>query len=180
MKLIAIVGSLRKESLNRKLFENYKKVVGDQAEIIEGDFSQFPLYNQDIEDKAMPEPVKKLGEMIKGCDGILFFSPEYNYSIPGTVKNMLDWLSRLKDAPYAKKPATILGASPGQLGTARMQYHFRQVAVTLDLRMLNKPEIMVARAHTIFDSNNEITDSKTLELLKKHFDAFKAFVAQNS
>ena len=118
MKIISLIGSLRESSYNRKIFLAYKELAAGQATIDEGSYAQFPIYNFDLHQEGFPEAVVQLGNQICAADGILFFSPEYNYSVPGPLKNAIDWLSRLTPQPFAGKPAAIIGASPGKIGTA--------------------------------------------------------------
>lgn len=96
-------------------------------------------------------PVTKLAEQVAAADGVIFISPEYNYSIPGFMKNALDWVSRLPNQPFHDKPVAIMGASPFRLGTVRMQYHLRQVLLFLDARQLSRPEVMISFADKLFD-----------------------------
>lgn len=174
-KVTGIIGSLRKGSIHRTLFNHYKNLCSDQFELVEGEFHDMPLYNQDIEKE--PESVVKLAELIKSSEGVLFFSPEYNYSIPGGLKNALDWLSRSDLKPFDAKKAAIIGASPGSIGTARMQYHLRQVGVFLNIRFMNRPEVMIGNA---FEKINdaEITDQNTVDFLSKHSSLFLNYLSQ--
>lgn len=168
-KVIALIGSLRKDSINRQIFDNYKKLASDYFDLEEGSIESIPLYNQDIENE--PDTVVALAEKIKESDGVIFFSPEYNYSIPGVLKNAIDWLSRNELKPFDNKPAAVIGGSPGNIGTARMQYHLRQVGVFLNLRFLNKPEVMIGKAFDKIE-NGTITDESTVEVLQAHIRAF--------
>jgi chromate reductase, NAD(P)H dehydrogenase (quinone) len=168
-KVIAIIGSLRKESVNRHIFNNYKRLAKDFFVLEEGDISQIPLYNQDIEKE--PGSVAALAELINHSDGVIFFTPEYNYSIPGVLKNAIDWLSRNDLKPFNNKLAAVLGGSPGNIGTARMQYHLRQVGVFLNLNFLNKPEVMIGKVFSKV-TDGEITDKDTIDLLNRHIQQF--------
>ncbi len=176
MNILAIVGSFRKGSYNRIIFNHYRTMVSGQADITEGKHDDFPLYNEDVKEKGPPESVLKLAEQIRSAHGILIFSPEYNYSMPGLLKNTLDWMSRLPNQPFAGKPVSILSASPGKLGGARMQYHLRQVGVALDMNILNKPEVMISEVHKKLSPDGQITDTDTAKFLMTHFLAFKAFI----
>src|SRR4029077_6804387 len=123
----------------------------------------FPGFNQDL-DQEPPEKVIEFKQKIREADAILFSSPEYNYSIPGVLKNAIDWASRpYGDSAWEGKPAAIMGASPGAVGTARMQYHLRQVMVFLNMYPLNKPEAMIGNCMEKFDSEGNLTDEKTKE-----------------
>ena len=181
MKIVALIGSLRKDSYNRKVFAHYRQAAAGQFEIVEGTFADFPLYNQEIEETDFPASVEKLGKLIREADGLIFFSPEYNHSMPGVLKNAIDWLSRLDDSPFDGKPATVISASPGRLGGALMQYALRQSSVGIGLRMLSSPEVMVAEAHKRIDEKTgEIKDEATVKILAKHRDAFAAFAREHS
>ena len=116
--------------------------------------------------KGIPEAVTELGRRIAAADAILFVTPEYNYSVPGVLKNAIDWVSRLSPQPFAGKPAGIMGVSPGNLGTARAQYHLRQIGVFLDLHFLSKPEVMIGQAGTKFDAEGRLTDEDTLNRIQ--------------
>lgn len=135
----------------------------------EGRIEEIPVYNQDLGEA--PASVMELAKRIKESDGVTFFSPEYNYSIPGVLKNAIDWLSRSDLKPFDTKPAAVIGASPGNVGTARMQYHLRQVGVFLKLSFLNKPEVMIGKASEKL-KDGQIIDDATIEILKKHDKAF--------
>ena len=172
-KIIGLVGSLRKDSLNRQVFNHYKELSFPNLDLNEGEISDIPPYNEDC--KEIPNSVSYLSEQILNSDAVLFFSPEYNYSVPGQLKNTLDWLSRQSPLPLDGKKASIIGASPGNVGTARMQYHLRQIGVFLNIDFLNKPEIMISNAHKKI-ANNRVTHSETLDHLKKHIEIFTKFV----
>ncbi|MFN8606480.1 MAG: NADPH-dependent FMN reductase [Vulcanimicrobiota bacterium] len=176
MKIVALVGSLRKGSLNRALFH---AAVGQAPQGMSVDLLEIddvPLYNGDVQAQGFPEVVTRLGQALRQADGILLVSPEYNYSLPGVLKNAIDWLSRLPEQPFAGKPVALMGASMGNLGTARAQYHLRQILVFLDPLVMNKPEIMVPAAHTKFDAELQLTDNSTREHLAKFMAAFQAFI----
>ena len=174
--VVALIGSLRRDSVNRSIFKHYQAQAKGHFELVEGEIHDLPFYNADIS----PEPpqVVRLAEKIKTSQGVLFFSPEYNYSIPGVLKNAIDWLSRNESQPFNGKAAAILGASPGNIGTARMQYHLRQVGVFLNLNFLNKPEVMIGQAMTKIQ-DGQLVDEATQGFLAKHLEAFVAFYKQH-
>lgn len=176
MKIVGLVGSLRKDSLHKKIFNHYKDLASEHFQLSLGDISKIPMYDGEQDDHPA---VMKLAEQIQEADGVIFFSPEYNYSIPGSLKNALDALSRQSPQPFAGKPATIVGASPGNAGTARMQYHLRQVGVFLDLHFLNKPEVMISGAFSKMNGDR-IVDGPTIEFLGTHVHAFSRFVSKQS
>lgn len=172
-KIVALVGSLRKESINRTVFEKYQELHSDRFEFVEGGIADIPHYNQDKEGES--DSANKLAELVAGADGVMFFSPEYNYSIPGVLKNAIDHLSRSDKQPFNGKPAAIIGASPGTIGTARMQYHLRQIGVTLNMHFLNKPEVMIGKASEKIKDGN-IIDDETIKHLQKHGESFISFI----
>lgn len=176
IKIAALVGSLRQGSLNRALFHAAAGQAPDGVSVELHEIGEVPLYNGDVQAQGFPEVVTRLGDQLRSADGILLVTPEYNYSIPGVLKNTIDWLSRLPEQPFAGKPVAIMGASMGNLGTARAQYHLRQVMVFLDPLVMNKPEIMVPAAHNKFDAEGKLTDDSTREHLAKFMAAFQAYI----
>ena len=176
MKVIGIMGSLRDDGVHRHIFNHYSELATDQFELELGSIADIPIY--DGVDESHPA-VERLGSQIADADAVIFFSPEYNFSIPGGLKNAIDWLSRCNPQPFAGKPATIIGASPGQQGTARMQYHLRQVGVYLDLHFMNKPEVMIGGVRQKVDGGR-IVDQSTVEFLQRHASAFKSFVERHA
>ncbi len=167
MKFLAICGSLRKESYNLKLLKAFGDMLPSEVSFDIKSLQGIPLFNEDQESIAIPSSVDQLANDVASADALVIGTPEYNYSIPGVLKNAIDWVSRHSAKPFVGKTAVLMGASPGRLGTARAQYHLRQVAVFLDLRFLNRPEVMVSEAHTKFDAAGRLTDVKTKEILEK-------------
>ena len=165
--ILGISGSLRKDSYNTATLHAAQELVPAGVKIEIADISQIPLYNADDQAKAFPDAVKKLGDQIRAADALLFASPEYNYSVSAVLKNAIDWVSRMDKQPFAGKPAAVVGASMGLLGTARAQYHLRQIGVFVDLRFINRPEVMIGKAQDRFDSTGKLTDAPTRELLGK-------------
>ncbi len=161
VKVLGIAGSLRKASYNRGLLRAAQTLMpeGSQLEIF--DLDGIPGFNQD-EEQHPPARVAELKALVRAADAILLSSPEYNYSIPGVLKNAIDWASRpYGDSAWAGKPVAVMGASVGVVGTARAQYHLRQVFVFLDMHPLNQPEVMVGNAGERFDSNGNLVDEGT-------------------
>lgn len=179
MTILILVGSLRADSFNRKVAEAYKQLAGDSAKFVEGDYSKFPLYSEDLQAKGFPAEVNELADQIRSCDAVLIVSPEYNYSVPGALKNALDWISRIPKQPLAGKPSSVIGASMGGIGTARMQYHLRQIGVFLDMQFMTKPEVMIGRVQALVDESGKLSDTATIDHLKTHFAAFKKFISNN-
>src|SRR5262245_2446549 len=170
MNIIAICGSLRKGSYNRILMQALPSLAPAGMTIKEApSFAEFPLYNADIQNSTgFPAAVGTLAEAIRGADGVVFCTPEYNFSIPGCLKNAIDWVSRLPDQPFAGKPIAIQSASPGPLGGGRVQYDLRRAMVFLDALTLNKPEIFIASCASKFDENPAALKAHTTRNFIQH------------
>jgi len=164
IKLVAFCGSLRKGSFNRMALHAFieRAPAGTTVDTIE--IGDWPLYDADVQAQGFPDKVQAAQKAILAADGIVFASPEYNYSVSGVLKNAIDWLSRMTPQPFAGKPMVVFGASGGPLGTARAQYHLRQIMVFLDGRFVNKPEVMIATAQTKF-VDGKFTDEVGCKLL---------------
>ncbi len=176
MHISVIVGSLRADSINRKIFNQYQALAKGIFEFSEVKTSDFPLFNSDLAKECLAT-ITPHADTIRQSDGLLFFCPEYNYSLPGHVKNAIDWLSIVDEQPFNNKKAAIIGASPGNVGTARMQYDLRKIGVYLNLHFLNKPEMMIGQSFSKFNDDGVLTDDKTLSFLDEHVKNFKAFLA---
>lgn len=166
IRIAAISGSLRKGSYNTALLRAARDLAPKGVEVEILSIAGLPVYDADLQAEGMPEAVLALQKAIGGADGVLISSPEYNYSVPGGLKNAIDWLSRTDPQPFAEKPVAIMGASPGKVGTARMQYHLRQIFVFLRARLLSHPEVMVGSAHERI-TDGELTDEGTRSYLGK-------------
>ena len=165
--ILGFAGSLRKASFNRSLLRAALEMVPKDANLVTFDLEGIPPFNQDLEGQP-PEKVKEFKAQIRSADAILIATPEYNYSIPGVLKNAIDWASRpFGDNAFEGKPVAVMGASPGMTGTARSQYHLRQTFVFLDMHPLNKPEVMVPFAHEKIDKEGKVTDPKTKEKIRE-------------
>jgi chromate reductase, NAD(P)H dehydrogenase (quinone) len=156
--VLAICGSLRAGSYNKAALRTAIELKPPGMTIETADIGSFPLYNEDVLARGYPPPVETLRRQIAAADALLFVTPEYNYSIPGVLKNAIDWASRPPDQPFAGKPVAIMGASPGMGGTVRAQYDLRRCCVFLDMHPLNKPEVFIGVAHTKFDAEGAFTD----------------------
>jgi chromate reductase len=167
IRILGIAGSLRRQSYNRAALRAAAELApaGATVEIFELD--GLPGFSEDDE-QTPPEQVTELKRRIREADAVLFVTPEYNYSIPGVLKNAIDWASRpYGDSAWAGKPAAIMGASVGALGTARAQYHLRQVMVFLDMFPVNQPEVMIGHAANRFDAEGKLTDEATKEFIRQ-------------
>lgn len=170
-KVLAFGGSLRKGSYNHQLLLAAQQLAPADMQIEIADISGVPLYNGDVQEQGFPDAVQQLGQQVAAADAILFATPEYNYSIPGVLKNTIDWLSRLPTAPFNDKPVAIMGASMGGFGTARSQYHLRQVLVFLNMHPLNKPEVFVSAAHDKFSADGELLDETARKSVQQQLAA---------
>ena len=158
---------MRRLSITTGALRAAQELVPPGAKLEVFDLAGIPPYNQDIESPP-PEPVARLKEKIRSSDAILFVTPEYNYSVPGVLKNAIDWASRpYGDSAWDGKPAGIMGASSGMTGTARAQYHLRQMFVFLNVFALNRPEVMIPLAADKFDKDGNLTDQNTRERIRE-------------
>ena len=167
VKILGFAGSLRKGSFNKMLLRAAVEVAPEEVELEVFDLEGIPPFNQDLENTPQ-EKVKAFKAKVKAADGVLIVTPEYNYSVPGVLKNALDAASRpYGTSPFEGKPVAIMGTSIGMLGTARAQYHLRQTMVLFNAFPLNRPEIMVPFAEKKFDETGRLTDETTREKVKE-------------
>lgn len=179
LKFVTLLGSLRAESFHRGLARALPALApaGVTIEPL-ASIGDFPIYDADLQANGFPDAAVAMGEAIASADGVIVVTPEYNYSVPGGLKNALDWLSRLPSAPLARKPIAIQSGSPGTVGGSRAQYHLRQVFVFLDSRVLNKPEVMIPMIGTKIDTKaGTIIDDATRGVVAQQLQAFKEFVS---
>jgi len=175
INILGFAGSLRKDSYNRALLRTALELVPEGARLEIFDLEGIPPFNQDTENQPSQE-VKEFKEKIRNADGILIVTPEYNYSIPGVLKNAIDCASRpYGDNAFDGKPVAVMGASIGMLGTARAQYHLRQSFVFLGMHPINQPEVMVPFAHEKVDKDGRVTDPKTREQIKELLESLVAW-----
>jgi chromate reductase len=175
IKILGFAGSLRKGSYNRSLLSAALEIVPKEATLEIFDLNGIPPFNQDLENQP-PEKVKEFKAKIRAADAILIATPEYNYSIPGVLKNAIDWASRpYGDNAFDSKPVAVMGASVGMLGTARAQYHLRQSFVFLNMLPLNQPEVMVPLVQDKVDSNGRVTDEKTRKKIRELLESLVAW-----
>jgi chromate reductase len=165
--ILGIAGSLRRNSYNRDALRAATQLVPPGATIEVFELDAIPVFNQDNE-KTPPAKVAELKRRIRSADALLFVTPEYNYSIPGVLKNAIDWASRPReDNAWSGKPAAIMGASIGSFGTARAQYHLRQVFVSLNESAINQPEVMIGNAAERFDAQGNLSDEASKKLIRQ-------------
>jgi chromate reductase len=176
IKIIAIAGSLRRASLNHAALRAAQALVPADAELTIHDIAALPFYNQDLEAAGPPAAVLELRQSIHAADALLIATPEYNYSIPGVLKNAIDWASRpLAASALNGKPAALLGASVGVYGTVRAQLHLRQILTATNTYVMLKPDLLIARAGEKFDSDGNLTDEPTREQLRALLAALVAW-----
>jgi chromate reductase, NAD(P)H dehydrogenase (quinone) len=179
LNLICICGSLRKASYNRMVMNALPALAPPNLKLSEAPpFGEFPLYNADTQDSpGIPAAVHALAEAIRAADGVIFNSPEYNFSMPGGMKNALDWLSRVPNQPFAGKPVALQSAANGTLGGGRMQYDLRRSMIFLDAMTLNKPEIFIGNCSQKIDAKTgQITDQQTVGFIQQQLAAFAKFI----
>jgi chromate reductase, NAD(P)H dehydrogenase (quinone) len=182
MNVISICGSLRKGSYNRMVMNLLPGWAPANLKISEAPpFAEFPLYNADVQNSSgFPAPVQTLADAIRATAGVIFVSPEYNYSIPGGLKNAIDWVSRLPNQPFANKPVTIISAAAGILGGGRMQYDLRRCMIFLDALAMNKPEVFIGGAMQKFDEKTgQLKDEQAVGFIKQQLAAFAKFIEQH-
>ena len=179
MNILGISGSLRRASFNTAALRAAKGLAPEGVTIEIAGLDGIPVFNDD--DRAasgMPEAVTGLCRRIAEADAVMIATPEYNYSIPGVLKNAIDWISRAGPQPFQGKPVAIMGAGPGLLGTARAQYDLRKIFVFLDAYVLNKPEVMIGGAGTRFDAEGNLTDETTGKFIRAQIEALRDWAAR--
>jgi len=167
VRILGIAGSLRRDSYNRAALRAATELVPEGASIETFELDGIPGFNQD-EEQNPPAKVVELKKRVREVDAILFVTPEYNYSIPGVLKNAIDWASRpYGDSAWNGKPAAIMGASVGTIGTARAQYHLRQMMVFLNMFPVNQPEVMIGNASEKFDAQGNLTNDVAKQFIRQ-------------
>ncbi|MDR3534784.1 MAG: NAD(P)H-dependent oxidoreductase [Rhodopila sp.] len=177
LHFVTLLGSLRRGS-NHAAIARALPALAPEGVTIEplGSIGDLPLYNADVQAEGFPQAVLAMAEAIAKADGVIIVTPEYNYSIPGGLKNALDWLSRLPAPPFVGKPVAIQTGSPGPIGGSRAQYHLRQMLVFLDARVLNKPEVMVGQLMSKIDADTgELADQVTRDFIANQLRVFATF-----
>jgi chromate reductase len=177
LQILGFAGSLRRGSLNRALLRAAQELAPTNLAITVFDLAPIPLYNADVEAAGDPEPVAAFKNALRRADGLLVATPEYNYSVPGVLKNAIDWASRPPASSVLHgKPAMLMGASPGMGGTMRAQLALRQSFVFTQTLALLQPEVLVARAQEKFDAQGRLSDEPTRQHIAKALAAFADWV----
>jgi chromate reductase, NAD(P)H dehydrogenase (quinone) len=181
LNVICICGSLRKASYNRMVMNALPGLAPAGMSITEAPpFAEFPLYNADVEAVGIPPAVQKLVDAIRAADGVILNTPEYNFSIPGGLKNAIDWVSRVPNQPFSGKPVAIQSATGGPLGGGRMQYDLRRAMLFLDALAFGRPEIFIGNCSQKIDAKTgEITDQQTVGFIRQQLAAFAKFIERH-
>ena len=178
-QIAVIVGSLRSDSLNRKLASAVAKLAPPGFSFRQVSIGNLPLYNQD-DDANLAESVKQLKSEIKSAQGLMFVTPEYNRSIPGVLKNAIDHVSRpYGQSAWAGKPAGVMGASPGAMGTAMAQQHLRNILAHLDVSTMGQPEAFIHAKAGLFDENGNI-GPENQKFMQNWMDHYVAWIKKHS
>lgn len=175
MRVLGVCGSLRRGSFNRAVLRAAIELAPEGMTIEPAEIRDIPLYDEDLRSAGLPPAVVAFREAIAAADALLFVSPEYNFSIPGVLKNAIDWASRPPDQPLAGKPTAIMGASPGLRGTVRMQPHLRQVLAGLDALLLNRPEVAIPGVRDKIDDAGRLADEETRKFVRAQLEALKVW-----
>jgi chromate reductase len=182
LNILTICGSLRKGSYNAALSRTLPALAPAGLSIKPAPaWADIPIYNHDIQDAGWPAPVTAWADAIRSADGVIIVSPEYNWTIPGGLKNAIDWTSRMKNDPFKGKPVAIQSCAGGLLGGARMQSHLRQCLTSIESVVLIRPEVFVNFSAKKFDEKTlELTDQATRDMVKLQLEAFEKFVRKQT
>jgi chromate reductase, NAD(P)H dehydrogenase (quinone) len=178
LSMVVVCGSLRNGSYNAALARSLPLLAPSGMALAPApEWHTMPIYNHDMQDATgCPADVVDWADAIRAADGVIIVSPEYNWSIPGGLKNAIDWVSRMKDIPFREKPVLIQSCAGGALGGARMQYHLRQCLTSLDAFVFGKPEVLVTFSAKKFDEKTfALTDQPTIDMVKLQLAAFDTF-----
>jgi chromate reductase, NAD(P)H dehydrogenase (quinone) len=182
LEIVTLCGSMRKDSFNAALVRQLPDIAPGDMVFKEGPaVADIPIYDGDLETLGgFPAQITALAGFIREADGVVITSPEYNYSVPGGLKNLLDWVSRTPNQPFAKKPVLIQSVSGGALGGVRMQHHLRQILVFLNARVLPRPEVMLGPASTKFNADGALIDTQAREAVRLQLADFASFIRERS
>ena len=167
IKLLGISGSLRAQSYNSAALSVVGSVLPQGMEFNVASLAELPFYNADVEQRGFPAEVESFRRKVAVADALIFAVPEYNFSVPGVLKNALEWLSRPPNSPTNGKPCAVFGASVSPLGTARGQFHFRHICVSLNMIPVNAPHVDITNAKTKFDAEGRLTDQASIDLIRQ-------------
>jgi chromate reductase len=179
VNVLGISGSLREKSYNTLLLRHFAGSLPERVTFTEARIGDLPLFDADDLDRSgLPEPALRLIAQIRSAQAVVFATPEYNYSVPGVLKNAIDWVSREKPSPFAGKAVAIMSASTSMLGGVRAQYHLRQIMVFLDAHPINKPEVFLSQAPQRFDADGRLIDQAATGLVAELAATLLAWAAQ--
>jgi chromate reductase len=167
VKLLGISGSLRSQSYNSGALHAVGSLLPEGMTFNVATLSDLPFYNADVEQRGFPEAVERFRAVVATADALIFAVPEYNFSISGVLKNALEWLSRPPNSPTNGKPCAVFGATVSPLGTARGQFHFRHICVSLNMIPVNTPHVDITNAKTKFDTEGRLTDQASFDLMRQ-------------
>jgi chromate reductase len=179
LNVITIAGSLRKGSFNAALARQLPKFAPEGMSIVEAPpWGDIPVYNADVQNSSgFPATATALSDAIRAADGVIIVSPEYNYGVPGGLKNAIDWVSRMKDQPFKDKPVALQSVAGGPLGGGRVQYQWRQILVFLEAMAFLRPEVFVGMAAQKFDEKTlEFKDEAGINFIKQQLAGFEKFI----
>jgi chromate reductase, NAD(P)H dehydrogenase (quinone) len=183
LDVLVICGSVRKGSYNAALARTLPALAPAGMKLrAASSFERFPVYNFDIQNATgFPAEIVAWADAIRSADGLIIVSPEYNWSIPGGLKNAIDWVSRMKDQPFKDKPVALQSAAGGILGGSRMQYHLRQSLTSIDALLFGRPEVIVTFAAQKFDEKTfELKDQTAIDMIKLQLSGFDKFIRRVS
>lgn len=178
LNVLTICGSLRKKSYNAALVRTLPELAPSNMTLKESPpWETIPFYDADVQEKGFPQAAEDFAAAVRAADGVIIVTPEYNWTIPGGVKNALDWVSRMKEQPFKGKPVAIQSASQGPLGGGRMQYHLRMCMTYLGCDLFGTPEIFVSMAQNKFDKDSlKLTDEPTRKIIGQQLEAFAKYI----
>jgi chromate reductase len=165
VRIVGICGSLRRASLNRCALRAAAALLPPDTTLEVAEIAHIPAYNEDVREHGIPASVRSLADQVGLADAVLIVTPEYNYSIPGVLKNALDWVCKTEHQPFQHKPVAIMGASPELSGTSLAQHHLRQILVCLNARVMSEREVMIGAADVKFDERGRLVDEPTREAI---------------
>lgn len=174
--VIGLCGSLREQSFNRSALRLAQELLPGNLEMVVPDWRQIPIFDADALAHGEPPLVSELKRQIREAAGVVIATPEYNFSIPGGLKNLIDWLSRGADQPFANKPVALFSAATGPLGGARVQYDLRKVLLFVNAAVLPKPEVFIGAAASKFDAQGRCTDVATRQFMADQMQAFERWI----
>ncbi len=178
LDIVGISGSLRARSFNTMALQLAGRCMPSTMALEVVDWNGAPPFNADLLAEGLPGPVEALRERIRRADALLIATPEYNFSMPGMLKNLLDWLSRGEDQPLAGKPVALLSATTGPLGGSRVQYELRRVLLCVNAMALARPEVFIGQAQLKFSPEGDCTDAVTQGFVAAQMSAFEGWISR--